>query len=38
VERGWVLKKPGTREVIVADEGKAGLGGELDVRFKGVET
>jgi DNA-binding transcriptional ArsR family regulator len=38
VERGWVLKKPGTREVIVTDEGKAGLGGELDVRFKGVET
>jgi hypothetical protein len=38
VERGWVLKKPGTREVTVTDEGKAGLGGELDVRFKGVET
>ena len=25
VERGWVVKKPGTREVVVADEGKAGL-------------
>jgi DNA-binding transcriptional ArsR family regulator len=38
VERGWVLKKPGTREVIVTDEGKAGLGSELEVRFVEAET
>jgi len=37
VERGWVLKKPGTREVIVTDEGKANLESKLGVRFKGVE-
>jgi DNA-binding transcriptional ArsR family regulator len=38
VERGWVLTKPGTREVIVTDEGKANLESELGVRFEGVES
>jgi DNA-binding transcriptional ArsR family regulator len=36
VERGWVLKKPGTREVIVTDDGKVNLESVLGVRF--VET
>ena len=34
VERGWVLKKPGTREVIVTDEGKQSLEQELGVRLQ----
>lgn len=33
VERGWVLKKPGTREVIVTDDGKANLESALGIRF-----
>jgi DNA-binding transcriptional ArsR family regulator len=38
VERGWVLKKSGTREVIVTDKGKANLESELGVRFEGIES
>jgi len=34
VECGWVLKKPGTREVIVTDGGKKGLEQELGVQFQ----
>jgi DNA-binding transcriptional ArsR family regulator len=38
VERGWVLKKPGTREVILTDKGKRSLQEELGVRFEGAES
>lgn len=34
VERGWVVKKPGAREVIVTDEGKRSMQEKLGVRLE----
>lgn len=38
VNRGWALKKLGTREVIVTDEVKANPESELGVWFEDVES
>jgi hypothetical protein len=37
LERGWLLRQPGTREVIVTAAGKQGFRGALGARMDGVE-